>query len=549
MKGNNASTMRTREFLARLAEGHFDGGGIAAVVSTSYADDAAAARSVALDRSLANSVLVLEYDDVENPKRPTAFSDDMAADVVGFFERTVADEWVFVCDGAFSRSAAVMCAWARLYGGGDLDYWADPERYAPNVLVYRRILAAAGHELTDEQADRLSELKEAALERKVKKAGGVHNTGDLENRGAVKLAERQKQFVKALGELDSAGISELVGTTGVPTASAYNILKRLEGMGLVERAPGMKRMLTYRGILAYRKVSAGAAIAAPADDSGSRMDGMSVRGFEKEFFWLSNFFEAPVEIDGITYRNSEAAYQAGRCTDEAGKLKLAELDAASAKKYAHHEVDTRPDWEEFKIGHMRRVVAAKFEQHLDLAWELVRLDGELEELNWWHDNYWGNCECPECKDMPAQNMLGRVLMDVRRELRDGIARYWPRAQHSMRLAPGPFEMVAAGKKTIEMRLYDEKRRKVQVGDAITFTCTEGFRMPVGAVVKGVAVYPDFETMYRDIDLVAAGYEPGDVALASATDMERYYSVEDQREASAVAIYIELAEGGETLWIR
>ena len=41
--------------------------------------------------------------------------------------------------------------------------------------------------------------------------------------------------------------------------------------------------------------------------------------------------------------------------------------------------------------------------------------------------------------------------------------------HEMRLHPEPFELIKGGTKTIEMRLYDEKRRQIREGDIITFT--------------------------------------------------------------------------------
>ena len=37
-------------------------------------------------------------------------------------------------------------------------------------------------------------------------------------------------------------------------------------------------------------------------------------------------------------------------------------------------------------------------------------------------------------------------------------------EHTMNLNAHPFEMMRSGKKTIELRLYDEKRRKISVGD-------------------------------------------------------------------------------------
>ena len=43
--------------------------------------------------------------------------------------------------------------------------------------------------------------------------------------------------------------------------------------------------------------------------------------------------------------------------------------------------------------------------------------------------------------------------------------------HMMNLTPSPFKMIKEGNKTIELRLYDEKRKMISVGDTITFTNT------------------------------------------------------------------------------
>jgi ASC-1-like (ASCH) protein len=42
----------------------------------------------------------------------------------------------------------------------------------------------------------------------------------------------------------------------------------------------------------------------------------------------------------------------------------------------------------------------------------------------------------------------------------------------MNLTPSPLHMIREGKKTIELRLYDEKRKAISVGDTITFLNTE-----------------------------------------------------------------------------
>ena len=41
--------------------------------------------------------------------------------------------------------------------------------------------------------------------------------------------------------------------------------------------------------------------------------------------------------------------------------------------------------------------------------------------------------------------------------------------HRMNLQSGPYEMIKSGRKTIELRLWDEKRRKIKAGDEIVFT--------------------------------------------------------------------------------
>lgn len=41
--------------------------------------------------------------------------------------------------------------------------------------------------------------------------------------------------------------------------------------------------------------------------------------------------------------------------------------------------------------------------------------------------------------------------------------------HRMKLNESPFERIKDGTKTIEFRLYDEKRRQIKIGDQIEFS--------------------------------------------------------------------------------
>ena len=41
--------------------------------------------------------------------------------------------------------------------------------------------------------------------------------------------------------------------------------------------------------------------------------------------------------------------------------------------------------------------------------------------------------------------------------------------HKMKLQEDPFERIKNGTKTVEFRLYDEKRQTIQIGDEIEFS--------------------------------------------------------------------------------
>lgn len=116
--------------------------------------------------------------------------------------------------------------------------------------------------------------------------------------------------------------------------------------------------------------------------------------------------------------------------------------------------------------------------------------------------------------------------------------------HEMQLQPEPFAMIQSGSKTIELRLYDEKRRKIQVGDTILFTNTKnGEHLSVR--VLALSVFDSFEELYRNLPLLKCGYTEEDIASASPDDMDAYYSKEKQKEYGVVGITIVLEENMRT----
>ena len=111
--------------------------------------------------------------------------------------------------------------------------------------------------------------------------------------------------------------------------------------------------------------------------------------------------------------------------------------------------------------------------------------------------------------------------------------------HRMRLDPEPFAMIDAGEKTIELRLYDEKRRSIQAGDVIRFESTADDTDVLYALVEGLRFFASFDELYRALPLTACGYTEAEAGIASPRDMDRYYSPEAQQKWGVVGIELSL----------
>lgn len=113
--------------------------------------------------------------------------------------------------------------------------------------------------------------------------------------------------------------------------------------------------------------------------------------------------------------------------------------------------------------------------------------------------------------------------------------------HVLNLNPQPFSMIADGHKTIELRLWDEKRSQIRVGDTLIFIHTEDDSKTLTASVKALHRFPDFAALYAALPLDQCGYLPEEMATASPTDMNVYYSAERQAQYGVVGIEIALIQ--------
>lgn len=135
-----------------------------------------------------------------------------------------------------------------------------------------------------------------------------------------------------------------------------------------------------------------------------------------EYFCFSNFFRAPIMINGKLYPSTEHYYQAMKSNHDWVQEYIRNL------KTPREAADTgrmikccRKDWETYKIKIMYIALKAKFTQYEKLKEILLNTgNATLIEASP-YDAIWG-----EGRDGKGLNYLGRLLMKLRKELKGEI---------------------------------------------------------------------------------------------------------------------------------
>lgn len=138
---------------------------------------------------------------------------------------------------------------------------------------------------------------------------------------------------------------------------------------------------------------------------------MIIDNFSGNFSFLSNFYPASFEIDGVKWPTAEHYYQAMKTTSKVEQDMIRKLDYPGKAKKAGQKVDLRPDWDEVKDEVMLTCLKAKFEQNKYIRTQLINTRHHvLIEGNSWYDTYWG-----VDSELGGQNKLGKILMQLREE--------------------------------------------------------------------------------------------------------------------------------------
>lgn len=129
-----------------------------------------------------------------------------------------------------------------------------------------------------------------------------------------------------------------------------------------------------------------------------------------EYSFLSNMFPHELNLNGITYKCAEAAFQSQK--DPECAACFMERNGYEARKMGRL-ANLRSDWAEVKGYIMGEILRKKFAPGTPLAEALMRTGHArlIEDAPW--DSYWGNG-----RDGRGQNIMGRLLMKIRGELFD-----------------------------------------------------------------------------------------------------------------------------------
>ncbi len=112
--------------------------------------------------------------------------------------------------------------------------------------------------------------------------------------------------------------------------------------------------------------------------------------------------------------------------------------------------------------------------------------------------------------------------------------------HEMKLQPEYYNFILNGTKRIEIRLYDEKRQSIKLGDTIKFLKEPELSESFNAKVTGLLRYNSFKDMFKDFDIsILSDKSMTKEELIKV--LEQFYTKEKQEQYGVLGIRIELID--------
>lgn len=136
---------------------------------------------------------------------------------------------------------------------------------------------------------------------------------------------------------------------------------------------------------------------------------VSIDSFTGDYRFLSNFYPAKVEYEGLVFPTVEHAYVAAKTFDLEKRDQIKNIPTPGQVKRFGRKLALRPDWDEVKLFIMYDLVVEKFKDRALQRLLLKTYPATLIEGNDWGDEFWG----VDLRSGEGENHLGRILMEVR----------------------------------------------------------------------------------------------------------------------------------------
>ena len=139
-----------------------------------------------------------------------------------------------------------------------------------------------------------------------------------------------------------------------------------------------------------------------------------IDSFKKESYkFLSNFAYCRIYYDELSYDSVEHAYQAAKTEDQYYREWVRDASSPGEAKQRGRKIPMKEDWNRVRLSVMLLLVRRKFRVPKFKEKLLATGNAELIEGNWWGATFWGVCKGK------GENHLGKILMQVREEIREG----------------------------------------------------------------------------------------------------------------------------------
>lgn len=135
-----------------------------------------------------------------------------------------------------------------------------------------------------------------------------------------------------------------------------------------------------------------------------------IDAFNKENFFLSNFYPLEIVYEGLKYPTAENAYQAAKVLPgmRTSEWQSHHIITPGKSKRLGRKLPLRADWEDgVKDSVMEEILKIKFSNKALRQKLLETGHAVLIEGNFWGDTYWGMCKGK------GKNKLGLMLMGLR----------------------------------------------------------------------------------------------------------------------------------------